>query len=81
MAQVGKLLSFQATVDVPAIAANTTGEVAVTIPGVLATDHFAGAEIASTLNAGLAAGGGYVSAADTVTLRFINTTAGSLNPA
>lgn len=77
----GKLHSYQATVDFPSISANTTGELAVTVPGVLATDHYVGCEIASTLNAGLGVVGGYVSAANTVTLRVMNTTAGALNPA
>lgn len=81
MAAQAKIRSFQVTVDVPSIGANTTGEVAVTVPGVKATDHFLGCEIASTLNAGLGFGGGYVSDDDEVTLRFQNSTAGALDPA
>ena len=81
MAAVGRIQSYEVVVDVPSIAANITAEVAVAVPGVHVGDHYVGGEIASTLNAGLGLVGGYVSAANQVTLRIQNSTAGALDPA
>ena len=84
MAAQGRVQVYKvAAADIPSIAANTTGELAITILGLLVgVDRYVGhTDDLSILNAGLGAAGGEVTADDTVTLRWINATAGALNPA
>lgn len=61
------------------VATVSSGELAVTITGVAATDIFVGAQ-KPTLQAGLLMGSGRVSAANTVQVSFANPTAGNLTP-
>ncbi len=63
-----------------AIAANTTAEQTVTLSG-LKTDDIILAVIKPTVTAGVGIIQSRVSAADTLAVTWINTTAGSLNPA
>jgi hypothetical protein len=69
-----------ASVDPPSIGVQTCAEVAVTLPGVLATDEVVAVPPAS-LEAGLCLSGCRVSAADTVQLRLCNVTAGAIDGA
>ena len=82
MAAQGKIRFHKVTANIPSIAANTTGELAITVTGLLqGVDHYLGHEDdLSNLNTGLGAAGGEVTADDEVTVRWINTTAGALNP-
>ena len=82
MAAQAKMRLHKVTANIPSISANTTGELAITITGLVkGVDHYGGHEDdLSNLNAGLGAAGGEVTADDEVTIRWINTTGGALNP-
>ena len=67
------------TFDPGATAAATTGEHTVTVPGVRLGDYVC-VTAPTGLNAGLGIVNASVTAADTVSGRFVNATAGSLNP-
>lgn len=67
------------TFDPASVATVTTSEQAVTVPGVLATDICCAVIPPATLNAGLGVVGWRVSAANQVTVRIMNTTAGALD--
>jgi hypothetical protein len=62
------------------VAAATVAAQNVTVPGVLPGDIVVVVP-PSTLNAGLGIAGALVTAADTVSVRFVNATAGALDPA
>lgn len=68
------------TQDAAAVAANTTAEQNFTVPGLQIGDMVF-VSPPSSLNAGLGICGTRVDAANTLTVRFNNNTAGSLNPA
>lgn len=82
MAAQAKIRIHKVTANIPSISANTTGELAITVLGLIqGVDHYLGHEDdLSNLNTGLGAAGGEVTADDEVTVRWINTTSGSLNP-
>ena len=67
------------TIDYGSIAAGAVGTGTVTVTGAVVGDSVA-VGVPSTFNTGLLAFG-YVSAADTVTIRVINGTAGAIDPA
>lgn len=71
--------SVTATLDFPSIAAGTGAELTVAVTGAVAGDLVTVAPPAA-LEAGLSATG-YVSAADTVTIRLVNATVGAVDPA
>lgn len=70
---------LQATVDLGSVAANTSELETATLPGVKPGDIVV--PIKPTLNAGLAVIQAYVSAADTIQLTVMNTTAGAIDAA
>ncbi len=82
MAAQAKLRIHKVTANIPSVAANTTGELAITILGLIqGVDHYIGHEDdLSNLDAGLGAAGGEVTADDEVTIRWVNATGGALNP-
>ncbi len=71
------------TIDVASVAANISAEQTFTLPGVRIGDvvfvNTPGVGTAA-LNAGLGVTGSRVTAADTIGLRFTNSTAGALDP-
>lgn len=73
-------LNVSAAIAQTAVATITTADLAVTVPGavvgMVAVANFAAAAV---IPAGLGIVSARVTAADTVTVRFMNTTAGSLN--
>lgn len=73
------VLKSTATVDLPDTGAGLAGTLNVTITGAVEGDLVFVAP--RTLTAGLVVGQAFVSAADTVTIRFINGSAGSINQA
>ena len=68
----------EVTIDVASVAANTSAEQTFTVPG-LTTDMFVSVNKPS-LDAGLAVGNVRVSAANTLAITFINSTAGAIDP-
>ena len=68
-----------ATLDFPSIAAAGTANLTIAVAGAAVGDPVA-VGVPAAFNAGLSVHG-FVSAADTVTVRVINATAGALNPA
>lgn len=74
-----KVLSAVAALDFPNIVAQTGAELTITVAGAAVGDTVELGPPAA-LEAGLAATG-YVSAANTVTVRLLNVTAGAINPA
>lgn len=70
-----------ATFDPASVGAATTSEQDVTVAGVRATDKLVQIEPPATLNAGLGVVGGRVKAANTITVRIMNATAGALDAA
>lgn len=75
------LFIFTVAFDMASVASATTAEQAVTVTGVASTDICIAVIPASGLNAGLAVTGGRVTAANQVTIRISNSTAGALDPA
>lgn len=75
-----KLLAINVTFDPAAVATITTAEQDVTIPGVKVGDIVIAVNKPS-LTAGVGVCNARVKAADTVSLQFVNPTAGSVNPA
>jgi len=74
---------FTITIDVASVAANISAEQTFTAPGVLLGDMvFVNTPAIGTaaLNAGLGVTGARVTAANTIGLRFTNSTAGALDP-
>ena len=74
---------FTITIDVASVAANISAEQTFTAPGVLLVDMvFVNTPAIGTaaLNAGLGVTGARVTAANTIGLRFTNSTAGALDP-
>jgi hypothetical protein len=69
------------TYDPASVSTVTTAEQDVTVPGVRATDVLLYVQPPAALNAGLGVVGGRVKQANTVTIRIMNTTAGSLDAA
>lgn len=67
------------TFDPASVAANTTVEQTVTVTG-LKTDDIILSVNKPTLDAGLAVGGGRVSATDTLAITFINASVGAVDP-
>jgi len=74
------LCAVSVTIDVASVAAITTAEQSFTVPGVLVGDIVVVVP-PSTLNAGLGIAGARATAVDTVAIRFVNATAGALDPA
>ncbi|MER7213209.1 hypothetical protein ABT340_39615 [Streptosporangium sp. NPDC000239] len=72
-------LTASATLDFASIAAGAVGTLTVTVTGA-STGDFALVAPPGNLNAGLVVCG-FVSAADTVTIRVLNGTAGAIDPA
>ncbi|GHE47354.1 hypothetical protein GCM10017673_56500 [Streptosporangium violaceochromogenes] len=72
-------LTATATLDFASIAAGAVGTLTVTVTGA-ATGDFVVVAPPGNLNVGLVAFG-FVSAADTVTIRLLNGTAGAIDPA
>ncbi len=71
---------ISATLDVAEVAAATSAEQTFTVPGLRVGD-FVFVNVPSTINDGLGVAGARVFATDTLALRFVNATAGALNPA
>lgn len=78
MALQGQIIQTSATVDPASVAANTSGETTVTVTGAATGDTVVVAAPDLEDNLGISA---YVSAADTVTVRLTNVTAGAIDPA
>lgn len=79
LAGVSRTLSATATLDFPSIAANTCQELTITV-----TDAVVGDAVKLGAPAALEANltfSGFVSAANTVTIRVCNPTVGAINPA
>lgn len=76
---VQKMLTATATLDFASIAAGAVGTLTATVTGA-ATGDFVIVAPPGNLNAGLVVSG-FVSAANTVTIRIINGTAGAIDPA
>lgn len=74
------ICAVSATVDVASVSAATTSDQSFTIPGVLLGDIVVVIP-ASTLNTGLSVSHAIATGTDTVSIRFMNATAGALNPA
>ena len=74
------VLVMSVPVDPPNVGAATTADLMVTIPGLRTTDIVC-AQFAPGPGNGYGMAGFYVSAADTLTIRWINPTAGAINPA
>jgi hypothetical protein len=74
------MCAVSVTIDVTSVSASTTAEQSVTVPGVLLGDIVVVVP-PSTLNAGLGIAGARATATDTVAIRFVNATAGALDPA
>jgi hypothetical protein len=75
-----KLIAVQVTFDPAAVSTITTAEQDVTVPGVKVGDVVVSVNKPS-LTAGVGICNARVKAADTVSLQFVNPTAGSVNPA
>jgi hypothetical protein len=75
-----KLFAVQVTFDPAAVATITTAEQNVTVTGVKVGDIVIAVN-KPTLTAGVGIVNARVSAADTVSVQFVNPTAGSVNPA
>lgn len=78
LAAVTKLLSASASLNFPNTLANSQSELTVAVTGAADQDMVA----LGVQSAGIPAGSffGYVSAADTVTVRFVNNTVGAIDP-
>lgn len=74
-----KHLRLATTIDFPSIAAQTTSDQTVTVPGAVVGDK-ATAHPNSLLESGLVIGGAVVTAADTVAVRLGNITTGAIDP-
>lgn len=74
---VASINLIQATVDLGSVAANTSETETVTITGLKTTDFVIPRK--PTLEAGLLIGTCWVSAADTLSIQVINTTAGAID--
>jgi hypothetical protein len=73
--------TLDVSLDLGSQAPSTTTDNTVTVPGLLAGDDIVGIVPPSGLNAGLAVSHARVTAADTVSLRMANATAGAIDPA
>lgn len=73
------VISGTATLDFPSISANTISTLTVTVTGAVVGDSVSLAP-PSGINAGLM-WSGFVSAANTVTIRLLNTTGSAIDPA
>jgi hypothetical protein len=80
----GKKLSpireVTATVDPASINANVSGDTSITVAGVARGDYVIGIEAPAALDAGISYNA-WVTAANTITLRLANSTAGAVNVA
>lgn len=72
---------YSVTYDAASLAAGTAVDNAITVPGVLSTDYCLAVLPPAALNGGFMVQLARVSAANTVTVRCFNTTAGALDPA
>ena len=79
--QVDGMWKFEASLDVGSIAANISQDETFTVTGLLAGDIVMTVNPPTSLNDGLGIGGAFVDADNTLTIRFINSTAGALDPA
>lgn len=79
-ARLGKILAKTQNLDFASIAANTTSELTVSVPGATTANGRVSVTPANGIEAGLVVTG-YVSAANTVTVRVGNVTVGAINPA
>jgi hypothetical protein len=70
---------YDVTIDAASVAANTSAEQTFTVNGLKTTDCVVVNK--PSLDAGLAIGNCRVSAANTLAITYINTTAGAINPA
>ena len=70
---------FTATINPVSVAANTSAEQTFTVNGLRTTDHVTVNK--PSLTAGLGIAGCRVSAADTLAITYINTTASAIDPA
>ena len=77
--KVTNILTATATLDYGSIAAGAVAELTITVTGAVANDSVLVGP-PTTLNTGLIVSG-FVSAADTVTVRVFNGTAGAIDPA
>jgi hypothetical protein len=80
-ADFGGVFFVDVTLDAASLAAGTAVDTAVTVPGVLSTDVCIAVQTPAAINGGFIAQRAAVTAANTVTVRFFNTTAGALDPA
>lgn len=78
---LSKLSVFTATVNPASVAANTSAEQTFTVTGVAAGDVVVSATKPSAFTAGCGLTGARVSAANTVALTFMNTSAGAIDEA
>ena len=76
----GDMIKYTVTMNVTQINTITTSEQNVTVTGVGSSDVPVGANMPSTMNAGIGIAGARVGAANVVTVRFINTTAANVTP-
>jgi len=77
----GGVFRISSTQDIASQNANATADNALTVPGVLLTDDVLSVVSPATLNNGLVVQSARVTAADQITVRMSNLTAGALDPA
>jgi len=81
MAAFGKLKKHQVVIDPGSVGAASTLDLTVNVLGILeGVDRFVGCEIPPTLDVGLGIVGGYINNDDKIVLRFMNATAGGIDP-
>lgn len=77
---INKLNLIQISWSPAQVAANTSAEQTVTVPGVIVGQDFCLESLKPTVQAGLSVAGGRVSAANTVSVLFVNSTAAPITP-
>lgn len=77
---LNKLNMVQITWSPAQVAANTSAEQTVTVPGVILGQDFCLEALKPTAQAGLSVAGGRVTAANTIAVMFVNSTASPITP-
>lgn len=75
------LFALNISITPASVNANTTSAQTFTVKGLLTTDIIAGLTLNGAQTAGIGAHGAYVSAADTLSINFMNATGSSATPA
>ena len=77
---IDKWMIVSGSMNPPSVGAQTSGTATMTVPGVRLGDFVVCAIPSQNLNAGMGISHAWVSAADTISVRIINATAGALDP-